>query len=363
MQDSLADKKEKLKYYESYIYNVPPFPIQSLLTLTLFKPIIADAVLRYENSQKTPEDQEKALEVFEYITFKKVYAQSCVDVISSFQNIPSTIKISDLLLCIENVLQSKIEAVEAHYVKYMAAPETFDNDKHEAILDEFELYFKRVAECMLRICTSYKGWDQCAVPLKLSHYMFFYSRTVEYDLLVHQLLRSLLVYLPQHQAVQGNMRSVTFCIAWYSSFSRLPRFYVHNQEISAQDFIKQISELKKEKSLASLIFRMLEASNFQRADKEYYLFIREQLIDVLNKDDFKKTTYRITTNFLWNMITRTGETRVNMNIKDALTEIAGIYQFLRFLRDESLSPEAIMSVFYTQKLIGGNLLPKTSPFL
>ena len=308
---------------------------------------IANAVLAYEKSSKSPEDQEKILRALEYVTLLKYYAQSCFEIASNDEEVPSALKISDLLICIEAILQTKCIAIEEYYRKYIEDPQNIDKTKHEEILKAYDSFFERVAECMLKLSNSYRDWSQCAIPSLILHYLMFYSNSIQLNLLFHQMLRNFLNHIASLRTEESSdIHSINYCLERYKTFSSIPRQFILKANLSAPELNEEIKDLRSKESQKEAIKRLLDLSQVL-CDEKCFANNKQQLIDDLDRVSSEPSIYRISFSWVWNLCTTSTE-------MDEKIELAGILQFIRLIRNKSLSPEAITSLFYTQKLINGN---------
>ena len=189
-------QQESLKYYESYSYNVTIYHL-FLLQTTLSQPEISEALLAYEKSAKNLEDENKVIEAFEYLTMKKTYASSMLGTTITTQIMPTTLKIMDLLLCVESIADKRYQKVEEYTASCLKSPSKLIEKDHDAILDEYDEFFERIADCVSRLCLVYKGWRQIHLPMILLKYTMYYTRSVKVELKVHQLMRNIITQINQ----------------------------------------------------------------------------------------------------------------------------------------------------------------------
>ena len=311
--------------------------------------MIARSILQYESSNKTSEDQEKILKVLEFVTLKGFYARSCLDVIASEQNNPPTTKISDLLFCIESILQRKYSEIDEYLNKYVESPSLIDKKTHELTLRMYDSYFERVTSCMVKLTQSYRDWNFCGIPMKIFGYLAFFSTSVQLNLLFHQMLRNLLNHLTSINPEDAMFsHSVSYFIGGYTSFSDPMRYFIFKSNLSGPDLIDMFKKLKSEKSLKEFIQQVLSFSEIQSREK-YFIEQRQRLIDDLDKvicDE--RLVFRVSLDWIWTKFRDSAEIP-----KNGLIEIAGIFHLIRLIKDDSMCAEAIMSLLYTQRLING----------
>lgn len=293
---------------------------------------------------------------------KKVYASACLDMMATDENMPSTLKIMDLLLCVEEIALSRYEKLEDQTSQYVESPDKFDQNKFEEALDEYEVFFERVADCMLRIVMPYKGWHQSHLSWILLKYMMYHSRSVRVDLKIHQMMRNILGQMNVDDEL-GSLQQTTVsplmkAVATFKTFAELIRVGLHLVQFDATKFIQKIAKARKEKSLKEFL-QDLNSVLAYMPNAQIYQGNIEKYNEIFDDKDLQKKNFKLTCTWLWKEIFPTNDSSDEVINNSGIHELIGYFKLLQLILNEEISPEGIMSLMYTEYTIAGNEFIKT----
>ena len=290
---------------------------------------------------------------------KRYYAQNCIDILTQegVDPMPTTLNIMNLLICIEEIAGNKDQQLEETTLQYVRAPQKHDKVKFEAALDEFEAFFERIADCMIRLCSVYKFWHQSALPLILLKYMMYHSRSVRVDLKVHKMMRVLMLDLNKDdemgslQSTIGPPKSMVAAFT-FKQFTNTINWILNYYQLDTVKLINKISSFRELQYLGDLKGIFLEACSMMLTGDKIAPHCEKFFSSFEDKDILRKNFKLLHT---WLI-----ETVMGMEVgSDAradelgISVVVGFFKFIQWVLNEELSPEAVASIAYTQYFASG----------
>lgn len=296
---------------------------------------------QFNKSKKEPKDEEKLLQAFEYLVLQKSYAESPLDLGIGRKNLPSSLDVSDLLICIETIAQSKLRALLEH-----VCPSGHTSHQKTVNFSETSAFFNRILDSYLETVVMYQSWHFSNIPTLLLDYMVEFSPDLSFYCKMYQLFQVMLQCLPQPNETGARLEGVhgRNLIKAYDRFitwNAAVRFFIENCRTDIKMLMGAISQFRENIDLLEGFFEdYLKTLNHN----EFFLPLAKKIFQSFLQEDGECPALKLA----WL------RKEVPPEARETYFLIQNFHMLVRLVQSRNLSLQALTGFFYTEHNITSN---------